>query len=154
MNRVTGIEEFQGKMRAYAKAIRDPKDRSAILASGGAVIARRSKPKMPVAPKAHYYYSKGKKYKIQPGNLRKSMKVFRGKDGDVYIGPRVLRRITGDIGATAKTSSGFYAAALFGSTLKFRQSVTEAAAIASLPAITAAVEKSFSKFHYRQPVAQ
>ncbi len=146
--KVTGINEFNAKLLAYQKRLSAPKEKTAILAAGGQQIRREAaKAPTPKSKKEHYYYSNGGKFTIQRGNLRKSMQVFRGRDGDVYVGPRVLRRITGDIGKTAKTSSGYYAAAIAGSARAFRAAYMEPALGKATGAALQAIEKQFAKWH-------
>lgn len=154
--KVTGINEFNAKLLAYQKRLNTPKEKTAILAAGGAKVRQQaakaptpkssaSKKPQPTAP--HYYYTKFGRVEINSGNLRKSMKVYRGRDGDVYVGPRVLRRITGDIGKTAKTSSGYYAAAIAGSARAFRAAYMEPALGKATGAALQAIEKQFAKWH-------
>lgn len=146
--KVTGIDEFNAKLLAYQKRLNTPKEKTAILAAGGAKVRQQAaKAPTPKSKKEHYYYSKAGKFTIEPGNLRKSTKVYRGRDGDVYVGPRVLRRITGDIGKTAKTSSGYYAAAIAGSARAFRAAYMEPALGKATGAALQAIEKQFAKWH-------
>jgi hypothetical protein len=153
---ITGMNELDQRLKMYLAAVKNPKEKTAILAAGGAKIRQKAaKSPTPKSQKNHFYYSKSGKVEIQSGNLQKSMKVFRGKDGDVYVGPRVLRRITGTkIGDTAKTASGYYAHMLYKSAGGFRQKVMEPAAVAASGATFKAIEKAFTKFHIRQPIAQ
>lgn len=146
---VTGINEFNAKLLAYQKKISTPKEKTAILAAGGAQVRKEAaKAPTPKSKTAHYYYSKSAgRVQIHSGNLRRSMKVFRGKEGDVYVGPRVLRKITGDIGKTAKTASGYYAHMIYKTAAAFRSRIMEAALSKAQGAAFQAIEKQFAKWH-------
>jgi len=109
----------------------------------------------PKSTAVHYYYYQGRKTEIRPGNLRRSMRVYKGREGEVYVGPQFLRRITTPtIGQTAKTSSGYYAAALYGSASAFRRTIMEAAAQSAAGAAFQAIEKRFAAWHKKQKAAQ
>ncbi len=150
MIQVRGIDELTARLNAYQKQVSDPKVKTRIMAAGGQVIKKATATSpTPKSKKDHWYYPTkgGARVKVFSGNLRKSMKVFRGKDGDVYIGPQVLKRVTGDIGKTAKTASGYYAATIFKSAANFRREVTERAASLTMTKVLAAVQKAYAKFH-------
>lgn len=150
MIQVTGINELNERLRAYQKQVSDPKVKTRIMAAGGQVIKRATATSpTPKSKKDHWYYPTkgGTRVKVFSGNLRKSMKVFRGKDGDIYIGPQVLKRVTGDIGKTAKTASGYYAATIFKSAANFRREVTERAASLTMTKVLSAVQKAYARFH-------
>lgn len=146
---VIGVKEFNAKLREYQRRLDTPREKTSILAAGAAKVRQTAaKAPTPRSRAIHYYYAKGRKVKILPGNLRRSMKVFRGKDGDVYVGPRALRRITGDeIGRTSRTSSGYYAAALMGSARAFRLAYMEPALQKAASAAFQAIEKRFAQWH-------
>lgn len=146
---VTGTAAFNEALRMYLKKVSAPRQKTQILAAGGAQVRREaSKSPTPKSQRNHYYYAKNRKVLIYSGNLRRSMKVFRGKEGDVYVGPRVLRRITGgEIGQTPKTSSGYYAAALYGLAASFRQRIMEPALGRAQSRAVQAIEKVFSRWH-------
>lgn len=155
---IQGISEFNRKLNDYQKRVSNPKVKTRILAAGGQkvrqVAAKEPTPKSdpnkkPFPTSPHYYYSGRGKVEIVPGNLRKSMKVFRGKEGDVYVGPRVLRRLAGasKIGQTAATSSGYYAHMIYKTASAFRVRIMEAALSKAQSAALNAVEKAFTKFH-------
>lgn len=147
---VQGINEFNRKLNEYQKRVSSSKVKTRILAAGGQKVRQEAaKEPTPKSPKAHFYYAKSGKVEIVPGNLRKSMKVFRGKEGDVYVGPRVLRRLAGasKIGQTAATSSGYYAHMIYKTASGFRVRIMEAALRKAQSAALNAVEKAFTKFH-------
>lgn len=152
---IQGIEELNARLRQYQRQVSDVKTRTRILAAGGQKVRQQAaKSPTPKSNASHFYYAKSGKVEILPGNLRKSMKVFRGRDGDVYVGPRVMRRITGTkIGQTAATSSGYYAHMIYKSAAAFRVKIMETAAAKAAQAAFNAVEKAFSKFHNSQKIA-
>ena len=153
---VTGINELNAALRQYQAQVSNPRQKTAILAAGGAKVRQAAaKAPTPKSTEKHYYYSKGKKIEIKPGNLRRSMKVFKGREGDVYVGPRVLRQLPGStIGQTARTSSGYYAAMIYGSASAFRRTIMEAAAQSAAGAAFQAIEKRFAAWHKTQKAAQ
>jgi hypothetical protein len=146
---VTGINELKAALKAYQAKASSPKQKTAILAAGAQKVRQAAaKDPTPKSTEPHYYYRKGQKVEIMPGNLRKSMKVFRGKEGDVFIGPRVLRKLPGGkIGQTVKNASGYYASMLYGSAGAFRQKIMEPAMSKAAGAAVQAVERTFSKWH-------
>lgn len=147
---VQGISEFNRKLNEYQKQVSSPKVKTRILAAGGQKVRQAAaKEPTPKSKKSHFYYAKSGKVEIVPGNLRKSMKVFRGKEGDVYVGPRVLRRLAGasKIGQTAATSSGYYAHMIYKTASAFRVRIMEAALSKAQGAALDAVDKAFTKFH-------
>ena len=147
---VQGISEFNRKLNEYQKQVSNPKVKTRILAAGGQKVKQAAaKAPTPKSQKTHFYYAKSGKVEIQPGNLRKSMKVFRGKEGDVFVGPRVIRRIgaTSKIGQTAATASGYYAHMVYKTASQFRTRIMEAALTKAQGAALDAVDKAFTKFH-------
>ena len=147
---IQGINEFNRKLNDYQKQVSSPKVKTRILAAGGQKVKQAAaQAPTPKSKQSHFYYAKSGKVEIVSGNLRKSMKVFRGKEGDVYVGPRVLRRLAGasKIGQTAATSSGYYAHMLYKTASAFRVRIMEAALIKAQGAALKAVEKAFTKFH-------
>lgn len=87
---------------------------------------------------------------IYPGNLRKSLYIFRTKGNDVQVGPRYLKKIKADdIGRTVRTASGYYAAALAGSATLFRQRYLEPALRQSIEAAFKAADKKGTEVHER-----
>jgi hypothetical protein len=154
---ITGINELNERLRQYQKAISKPREKTGILAAGAQKIRlAASKAPTPKSGKDHYYYYKGQKKLIKAGNLRKSMKVYRGKEGDVYVGPRFKRSLSGigTVGATAASSSGYYAHMIYKTASAFRTRIMERAAVAAAVQTFKAIERQFEKFHIRQPAAQ
>lgn len=150
--KVTGVDEVRNNLSTYAKIVSDRRERSTVLAAGAQKVRQEAaKAPTPKSKRVHYYYSKAGRIAIKPGNLRRSMKVFRQRDGDVAIGPRVLLRVVGmsEIGATAKTASGFYAAALYGSASNFRMAIMEPALSRAQTAALAAIQKRYEKLHQK-----
>lgn len=148
---VQGIEALNRRLREYQKEVSSQKAKTSILAAGGQAVKRAAaKAPTPKSKKDHKYYSgKGTVHVIKSGNLRKSMKVYRGREGDVYVGPQFLRRAPAVMGETTKTSSGYYAAALYGSALRFRREIMETALLASQQKAFAAIEKAFARYHQK-----
>lgn len=155
---VFGIRELNAKLQEYQRRLDTPREKTSILAAGAAKVRlaasqpptpKSSKTKKPQATDPHFYYSKrGWHVRIYSGNLRRSMKVFRGKDGDVFIGPKVLRKIVAaEIGRTSRTSSGYYAAALMGSARAFRLAYMEPALQKAASGAFQAIEKRFAQWH-------
>lgn len=147
---VQGISEFNRKLNEYQKQVSSPKVKTRILAAGGQKVRQAAaKAPTPKSSKSHFYYAKSGKVEVVPGNLRKSMKVFRGKEGDVFVGPRVIRRIgaTSKIGQTTATSSGYYAHMIYKTASQFRTRIMEAALAKAQGAALDAVDKAFTKFH-------
>lgn len=148
---VEGIDQLRKRLKGYLRRVKNVKEKTRILAAGGVQVRKvAAQSPTPKSSKVHYYYSKkGGKIPITPGNLRRSMKVYKGKEGDVFIGPHVLRRVAGlaEIGRTQKTASGYYAAALYGSAARFRQMIMETALDKSSPAALRAIEKAYKRYH-------
>lgn len=141
-------------LRRYARTVsKDRAERVKVLAAGAQKVKHTAaKPPTPKSEKPHYYYAKAGKIEIKPGNLRKSMKVYRTKGGDVEVGPRVIKKVSGiyaTLGQTAATSSGFYAAALYGSASAFRQAVMEPALSRAQSQALAAMQKRYEKLHQK-----
>jgi len=149
---ITGIQELQQGLNTYLRGVSNPKQKIRILAAGGQVIKRTAaKAPTPKSKKVHYYYPKkgANRVAIFPGNLRKSIKVFRGKDGDIYVGPKVLRRLSGlsEIGKNAKTSSGYYASMIYGKASRFRIAILENAIATNSAKILNAIQTTYAKIH-------
>lgn len=146
---VVGSAEFIQKMRGYIKSVSTIRERHQILKSGSMVARNKAKKSIPKAAKSHYYYYKGKKAEIKPGNLRNSMYVFREKTGNVSIGPRVLRSISNGqvLGEKPKKSSGFYAAMLYKNATNFRTKVIEPAVYSSFDKMLKAMDKAYNRIH-------
>lgn len=136
----------------YTRGVQDRREKTRIIAAGGQKVKQAAaKAPTPKSRRAHYYYpAKGGRIEIKSGNLQKSMKVYRTKGGDIEVGPRVIRKVSGvftTLGATAATSSGFYAAALYGSVDAFRRAVMEPALIRSQTAALTAMQKRYERLH-------
>lgn len=148
--KITGIEELKKNMRGYLDQVGTRKERQKVLLAGGKVLRNAAKRKIPKAAQPHYYYAKAGKVEIKPGNLRQSMYAFKQKDGNVSVGPRVIRRVSGvlkTLGETPKTSSGFYASMLYNNAKSFREKVTDTALSNSLTSINNAMQKAFQRVH-------
>lgn len=140
-------QEFESKLKKYVDAVTTSKEKQQVLRSGGVILRNRAKKLIKIAKKEHVYSRDGREVYIQPGNLRQSMYVYRQKDGDVAVGPRVKKRFDNGeiIGVTPRTSSGFYAAALYGSAQKFRQTITDMAASMNYYAMLKSMQKKFER---------
>jgi hypothetical protein len=149
--KVEGIPELQLTLKTYFKKVSIPPEKGKLLAAAGAEIRKEaSKAPTPKSKKTHYYYPrKRKRISIEPGNLQRSMKVYRTRDGDVEVGPRVKRSLLGvsEIGKTAATSSGYYAHMIFKSAANFRTKILEPAMSRAEQKAIKAVQKAFEKFH-------
>lgn len=149
---VQGVEQVAANLQRYAKTVSDRKERQNVLYAGGQKVAQTAaKAPTPKSKNVHYYYAKTGPIPIKPGNLRRSMRPYKDKQGDIQVGPKVLRRVVGmsEIGATKKTSSGFYAAALYGSASAFRQAVMEPALSRAQSQALAAMQKRYEKLHQK-----
>ena len=148
--KITGIEELKKNMRGYLDEVGTRKEKQKVLLAGGKVLRNASKRRIPKAAQSHYYYAKAGKVEIKPGNLRQSMYAFKQKDGNVSVGPRVIRRVSGKLqtlGESPKTSSGFYAAMLYNNAKSFKDKVTDAALTNALTSINNAMQKAFQRIH-------
>jgi hypothetical protein len=146
------IDELKRNVKAYIGEISTIKERQKILIAGArvvrATIKRGSYFKNSKEPRT--YYSKFGNVQILPGNLRNSIYAFKTRDGNAEVGPRVLNPLAGKyskIGDTQRTSSGYYAAMLFGSASAFRRQVTESAMGASLARIDKAMQSALRRIH-------
>jgi hypothetical protein len=162
---ITGIEDLRRNMQGYLNEVATKRERQKVLLAGGRVLRNKARAKIPRHKKAYtyqkggkrivikhnplYYYTKsGGKVVSYPGNLKKSMYAFRKKDGDVAVGPRVLRKIgSGELGKTSKTSSGWYASMLYKKAANFRRQVTESALASNLSAIDLAMQAAYKRIH-------
>lgn len=148
--RAQDLEALKRNMRGYLDEVATKRERQRILLAGGRVLRTAAKRNIPKAAKKHFYYAKAGKVEIIPGNLRQSMYVFKTKQKSVEVGPRRLRKISGKydkIGDAPKSSSGFYAAALFKSAGNFRRQVIESALSTAISKIDAAMQKAFERVH-------
>lgn len=147
---VQGLEALQASMQRYLRTVNNPRQKQRLLFVGGREVRKESaKAPTPKSTKPHFYYRKGQKIKIIPGNLRRSMKVYRAKTGDVLIGPRVLRKIgnVDAIGRTQKTSSGYYASMIYKGAAMFRQRIMEPALSRATAAALRAIDKAYNRLH-------
>ena len=148
---VQGLEQLNNRLRQLSKEVATPRERQQIARAGAPPIVRASKKIAVKADKDYAFYRKGKKYTIKAGNLRLSIQAFRQRDGDVAIGPKRLKKLTGEvIGGDRKSASGFYAAMHYKSASRYRQNVTEKAVSQSLQkslnAMDKAVERILKKY--------
>ena len=154
--------DFLRALNQYVGSMGTAQAKKAIMRRAAAVVAYNvrnlANPKSEMSDpkkgeKYHYFYSgagyRRRKIKIFKGNLLKSTKYYFNKYNDFEIGPKVIRtRLPDEVGRTAKTTSGFYAAMIFGSAEKFRQMVIEPELIK--PEVFIALQESFRKHHERQ----
>lgn len=150
---ITGEAELLRNMRGYLAQVATKKEKQRILTAGAKVVRDASKLKLWKSAKKHWYYPRGRgwdKVLIHPGNLENSIYVFRHRGGVVSVGPRVLRPLVGkqwQIGMTPGTSSGYYAAMLYGSAAEFRKRVTDAALAMRLTQVNTAMERTLKRIH-------
>jgi hypothetical protein len=128
--RTEGFEALAARFEQLRREVATKKEQQQILSAGAAPIVSKSKTYIKKSREEHFYYQSGKKIPIKPGNLKLSMRQYKQRDGNVSIGPRRLKKVAGSIGDSAKTASGFYAAALYKNASRFRRDVTERAASA------------------------
>jgi hypothetical protein len=149
--KVEGVSDVQKSLLEYQAKVKDAKQKAKLLSAGAQAVRKEAaKAPTPKSRKSHYYYpKKAGRVEIVPGNLRRSMRTYKTRQGDVEIGPKVLRRVAGlsEIGRTAKTASGFYAAALYGSASRFRREIMESALSRAEQKALAAIQKAYTKFH-------
>ena len=148
------MDSLRRNIRSYLEEASLPKEKQKILLAGGKVVRNtiRKRNYFKDSKKPHFYNSKQGKITILPGNLRNSIYVFKTQNGNVEVGPRVLRKIAGvydKIGDKPKSSSGFYAAMLFRSASNFRRQVVEAAMQASISKIDINMQKVLERLHRR-----
>jgi hypothetical protein len=146
-------EELKKQIEKYLDGVATKKEKQRVLLAGARVLRNYVRDwKVPRSSKPHTYYGKSGKITIEPGNLAQSIYTFREKTGNVSVGPRVLRKIDGvlsTLGKTPKTSSGYYAAALYGSADSFRRRVTEASLNLNLTKINKAMQRAYDAVHRR-----
>jgi hypothetical protein len=143
--KIDGLTQLRQKFKQLSKEVATKKERQSILAVGARPIVADSKKIVPKSNQPHFYYYKGKKIEIKPGNLKKSIRFYKQRDGDVSIGPKRLRKISGTIGDSPKTASGYYASALYQKAAQYRQQVTEKALQAKLQQSLDLMDKQVSK---------
>lgn len=143
---IQGLQQLNERLRALSREVVTPKEKQKIAAAGAPPIVRASKKIAAKADKDYAFYRKGKKYTIKAGNLRLSIRSFRQRNGDVSIGPKRLKKLTGEIiGSDRKNASGFYAAMHYKSASRYRQNVTEKAVSQSLQKSLAAMDKAVER---------
>jgi hypothetical protein len=143
--RTEGFDELNAKFEQLRRQVGTKKEQQSILGAGAAPIVTKSKTLIPKSKEKHYYYRRGDKIEILPGNLQKSMRQYRQLDGNVSVGPRRLKKAPEQMGTDAKTASGFYAAALYKNASRFRQQVTERAASAQQTKSLERMEKQVAR---------
>ena len=141
--------EIRQALDIFLHRVSTPSQKVAILRAGAVVIRNESrKAPTPISEKIHYGYLKKQKVTIHPGNLRKSMAVFRTRDNDVQIGPRVIRKsVPAEFGKTIPTASGYYASFIYGSASAFRRQIMETALGKSQQAAFEAIVAKFAQVH-------
>ena len=145
-----GAQQLHNNIKKYLDEVATKRERQKVLLAGAKVLRNASRSKIPKSKQSHYYYAKAGKVEVKPGNLRKSMYAYKEKNGIVSVGPRYIRKVSGalqTLGESPKTSSGFYAAALFKSAQSFRQRVTETALASALNKIDIAMQKAYQRIH-------
>ena len=140
-----GFEALIARFDQLRREVATIKEQQQILSAGAAPIVSKSKTYIKKSRQEHFYYQKGKKIPIKPGNLKLSMRQYKQRDGYVSIGPRVLKKVAGQIGDSAKTASGYYAAALYKSASNFRRQVTERTASATQTKSIERMEKQVAR---------
>jgi hypothetical protein len=143
---VQGLEELNKTFAELKDLVATPKEVQQILTAGAAPMVAQAKKYIKKSKEDHYYYykAKGRKSLIKSGNLQKSIRFFRQRNGNVSIGNRVgkAEKVMGD---STKTASGYYAAALYKSAVNFRRQVTEKAVAASFKKGLLKMEQRVSK---------
>lgn len=141
--------EISKALGAYLDRASSPAQKVAILRAGAIVIRNAArKPPTPISEKMHYAYLKNNRVTIHPGNLRKSMAVFRTRDNDVVIGPRVIQKNIGqEFGRTVATASGYYASFIYGSASAFRKQIMESALSGNQNAAFEAITRKYAEVH-------
>jgi len=146
------------KLREYVQELNTEQGKKLVLRRAAAVVAYKAR--RLDAPRSgptdrikgqdyHTFYSGSGDFKnqikIYKGNLLKSTKYYFTKFKEYEIGPRVLKRALPEFGKTVKTSSGFYAAMIFGKAFLYRQRILEP--LINDPEIFTIIEQQFKKAH-------
>lgn len=140
-------------LRQYAQHLSLPETPKEVLSVGADVVTKSvRKLSSPKSKKKHYYYRKGKKVEIKPGNLLKSTRKYFTRLKEYEVGPKVLRKLPETLGATVNTSSGYYASALYGSASAYRRRVLEPQL--QNPEILQNIIFAFGKWHKKQKAAK
>jgi len=144
---IEGVAELNRRFNELARKVVTKQERQRILVAGSVPIIRASKQIAKKADRDYDFYSTtGKKYTIKQGNLRKSIRAFRRRDGDVAIGPKRLRKLSGStIGDNIKNASGFYAAMYYKSASRYRTEVTEKATQQAITKAFMAMDKAVER---------
>lgn len=140
-------------LKAYLKELSLPETPKEVLGIGADVVVKavRQLP-YPKSRKTHYYYRRGKKVEIKPGNLLKSTRKYFTSLKEYEIGPKILYKVPDTFGASVYTSSGYYASALYGSASAYRRRVLEPQL--QDPGILTNIVLAFGKWHKRQNAAR
>ena len=140
-------------LKQYAQHLSLPETPKEVLSVGADVITKSVRNlSSPKSRKKHYYYRKGKKVEIKPGNLLKSTRNFFTRLKEYEVGPKVLRKLPETLGATVNTSSGYYASALYGSASAYRRRVLEPQL--ANPTVLTSIVLAFGKWHKKQSAAR
>ena len=140
-------------LREYARELSLPETPRQVLSVGADVVTKSvRKLSSPKSRKKHYYYRKGKKVEIKPGNLLKSTRKFFTRLKEYEVGPKVLRKLPEALGATVNTSSGYYASALYGKAATYRRRVLEPQL--ANPTVLRSIIVAFAKWHKKQKAAK
>lgn len=141
----TAAKQMRDFLQGIDSAVKkfERKDKLSVLRKGAAIIRKDVRTNIPVRQSGGdrtelnpRYKSNGKNAKRSPkgegkivayyvpGNLQKSIQTitFRRSDS-VYVGPKFARKRRSIHGRTVSSADGYYAAALYGSAARFRESV-------------------------------
>lgn len=140
-------------LKQYAQHLSLPETSKEVLRVGADVVTKSVRQlSSPKSRKTHYYYRKGKKVEIKPGNLLKSTRKYFTRLKEYEIGPKVLRKLPETTGATVNTSSGYYASALYGKASAYRRRVLEPQL--ANPSVLTSIIAAFAKWHKKQSAAR
>lgn len=143
------IEKITKGLDIYAKQFSSNKLSVQVLRAAAGEVRKAARKIAPLGKRVRPYF-RDKRFKIYPGNLRKSIYVFgKTRDGTVQVGPRFSRSVTGDIGKTAASSSGFYAAMIWGNSAAFTRRVMYPALAASEAQAMKKAEAKADQIHAR-----
>lgn len=147
----TPPNELPNNLRTYLSRTTSKPQKRKILNAGGQVIRNVAKAQTVTVGEreVHYLYSKkAGKIAIHSGNLMRSINVFISKRGGLaLIGPKILKSAPPEMGRTIKTSSGYYAAMIYGTAAKFRQAELEPALSIAQSAAVTAVQRKYAEVH-------
>lgn len=133
----------------YARAFEKESERFQVLLAASKEVVKEARKIRFKGKSRKRPYQVDPSVTIYPGNLAKSMKSYKSKKtGDVYVGPRYLKRITAkEMGRTLRTASGYYAAMLAGSAIDFRRMYMEPVLANSINNAFQSAEKQANKVH-------